>query len=367
MVTAPKRATTAAAAALALGCALVLAGCELLAVTPFPDFLGYTDISRDLSSEIKRVWDNWGEIEYQLAVVYTGSDAARVLLVVEPPSDQGGSFSYSGRLFMLDEDLNAIATISPVSDLDFFGRPFAYGHDGVLLVSNMLITAAGQIFDNSLPYLGLEGPAIADTAGTSTYVFSPPPGAFATFDIRWQRYFGPSDTSSNPDTIWSLPGTGSLEIIPPAARPGGSEDAGYQILDAVYDAATGEVTFLLSEPSQARVLAARTTLAAVVAGTAGPLAADGSSFPIEVSADRPLDARADAGGFFLRRRDGLLERYNWTASGSLSLVGDRKTLVGDRYFFRHYGFLSGASPSSREYMYRFDPSSRILTRYKRWW
>ena len=49
----------------------------------------------------------------------------------------------------------------------------------------------------------------------------------------------------------------------------------------------------------------------------------------------------------------------------LRLVGEKTSLAGDRYFFRHYAFLSGVTGG--EYMYRFDPSSRVLTRYTRWW
>jgi hypothetical protein len=356
-------------AAALLGCALLLGGCDLLTVTPFPAFLGYTDMSKDLASAVERVWDKPEEVSYQLEVVYTDTDAARVLLVIEPPSDSGGDYEYRGEMLMLDEDLNTVARVRPPSDLDFFARPFAYGHQaGVILVSNMLITSSGQPFDVSLTYLGLEGPAIADRLGTAagspaTYLFAPPPGEFATFDLTWQSYFQPS---TFPATIWSFLSSGTLPILPAGSRPSG-QDAGYQILDAVYNSATDEVTFLFSEPAEARVVAARALLSEIVDGTVTSLAGGAGSFPIDVEADRPLDARADTNGFFLRRREGVIERCTWTATGALRLVGEPRTLVGDRSFDRRYAFLAGNSPSGRRAMYRFDPASRVLTRYKRWW
>jgi hypothetical protein len=346
--------------------ALLLAGCELFTTTPFPEFLAYTDISVDLAREIEEIWERPGEIDYQLDVVYSPTEEARVLLVVEPPTDQDGGFEYKGRLLIFDEDLDLIAEVRPKSDFDFFARPYAYGHTaGIMLISNMLITAAGQLFDVSLTYQGLEGPAIVDP-GSATYLFAPPPGDFATYEIRQQGYTGlavfPGDVN-----LWSFAALVTFPIVPPGAQSS-DDDAGYQILDVVYNGLAGpndDVTFLLSEPSEGRVVAARRKLSDISGGSTTELVS--GSFPIEIEADRPLDYHADADGFFLRRRDGLLERHNWTVSGALELTGGGKTLVGDRYFARKYAFLSGATLSGNEYMYRFDPSSRVLTRYTRWW
>jgi hypothetical protein len=344
--------------------ATLLAGCDIVTTTPYPEFLGYTDLSVDLSGRIEEIWDSPGEVDYQLDVVYTATDPARVLLVVEPPSDSGDGFDYRGRLLMFDADLNLVETLSPLTDLDFFSRPFVYGHDGgVLLVSTMLIEPGGYLYDDSLTFEGLEGPAIADV-GVGTYVFSAPPGSFTTFDVSWREYTGTAVVNAGvSDTIYSPVGSGSFPIIPSAQS---GDDAGYQILDAYYNEATGEVTFLLSEPAAERVVAARTILADITGGSLTSLASGPNSFPIEVGADRPLDYHVDEDGFFLRRRDGLLERYDWTPTGELRQTR-KKTLIGDRYFFRSYAFLSGDSPTGEEYMYRFDPSARILTRYKKWW
>lgn len=363
-----------------LGAAFLSVGCDIVASTPFPEFLGYTDISVDLSSRIDDIWDDRGEIDYQLDVVYSTGNPARVLLVVEPPTDAGGTFDYRGRLMLFDEDLTLITTLQPVTDLDFFSRPFAYTHApdatdsvGVILLSTMFVQPDGYLYDASLSFLGLEGPAIADQdtppENGSTYVFSAPPGEFSTFEISWQAYGAglQVDRADDPDTIYAIGSgpadSGSFAIVPSSDQSG---DAGFQILDAIYNEATDEVTFLLSEPTAERVVAARTTLAEITGGSISSLASGSGGFPIEVPADRPLDYHVDEDGFFLRRRDGLLERYNWTPTGTLRQTGS-ETLTGDRYFFRQYAFLSGDSPSGSEYMYRFDPSSRILTRYKKWW
>ncbi len=344
---------------------VVLAGCDIVTSTPFPDFLGYTDISVNLSDEIDDIWGDRGEIEYELDVVYSATDVARVLLVVEPPAEYGDSFEYRGRLLIFDENLDLIVELEPPSDLDFFERPFAYTHDGLIIASTMLIQPDGYLYDASIVFQGLDGPAIADTANTRTYVFSPPAGAFSTFEIDWQEYFGTADTGTDPDTIYSLTASGSFPIVPPSAQSGGDE-SGYQILDAFYDEASDEVTFLLSEPTGPRVIVGRATLSDITAGTVDSLVEGPGAFSAEVSADRPLDYHIDENGFFLRRRDGLLGWYEWNASGDIS-DSESAIIAGDRYFFRQYAFLSGASPSGNEYMYRFDPDSRVLTRYTRWW
>ena len=145
-------------------------------------------------------------------------------------------------------------------------------------------------------------------------------------------------------------------------------------MGVVYDSANGgEVTFILSEPAQGRIVAARTSLCErhlrhralplLPSVTSWPV--DASAWPLSVTVDRP-DLHADINGFFMVQRDGWMTRYTWTPSGALSQVGTPQQIVGDRSLNRHYAFLLPQS-GGPQYMYRFDPASRILTRYKRWW
>jgi hypothetical protein len=114
------------------------------------------------------------------------------------------------------------------------------------------------------------------------------------------------------------------------------------------------------------------TLAAVTTGTgvllpnvtSWPVGAD--AWPVVVSQDRP-QLHADAGGIFMVQRDGWMTRYAWTVpSQALAWTGSPVQIVGDRSLSRLYAFLLPQS-GGPQYMYRFDPASRILTRYKRWW
>ena len=353
--------------------ALALSGCDVFSTTPFPDFLGYTDVSVDLSGAIRDISNDASGITYSLDVVYTASDQPRVLLLVEPPADPDADFDYRGELLLFDAGLDLVGSARPGSDLDTFGRPFAYAHDGDLLVSNSIIAADGSFID-SVTYQGYEGPAFIDPNTTGnphpprTYVFSLPPGDFAGFELVWEAY----DGDATPGSPYTLPVANPqpIPIIPASEQPNagtdGYDDLGYQLLDAAYNAATDEVTFLFSEPSEERVLAARAILDAIEGGSLTSLVSGPNNFPVEVEADRPLDAHADREGLFLRRRDGWLERHEWTTGGDLDARGSPERIVGDRYFDRQYGFLSGPDAATG-YMYRFDPSSRVLTRYRTWW
>ena len=63
-----------------------------------------------------------------------------------------------------------------------------------------------------------------------------------------------------------------------------------------------------------------------------------------------------------------MTRYTWTApSQALGWSGSPVQIVGDRSLSRRYAFLIEQTGNQYQYMYRFDPSSGILTRYKRWW
>ncbi|HYW85064.1 MAG TPA: hypothetical protein VFB30_17515, partial [Spirochaetia bacterium] len=144
------------------------------------------------------------------------------------------------------------------------------------------------------------------------------------------------------------------------------------LVGQAYNSTTDEVTFVLSEPAQGRIMAARIGRLAAISGTGVLLPSatswpvPASAWPVEIDVDRPA-LFVDIGGFFLVRRDGWMERYTWNAAGTpLALVGDPVRIVGDKSLSRGYAFLvpqGGGSP----YMYRFDPSSRVLTRYRRWW
>jgi hypothetical protein len=181
--------------------------------------------------------------------------------------------------------------------------------------------------------------------------------------LQWVEY-GP------PPIPYPVTSQGAVAIIPEAQQPaksaGDYDDLGFQLLDAVYNDDTDEVTFLFSEPSREKVYAARAGLEEIRSGQRSSLVDARGAFAVAVDADRPLDAHADRSGFFLRRRDGWLERYRWNEAGELSQKGSVQRIVGDRYFDRNYAFLSGVE-ANEPAMYRFDPSSQILTRYGKWW
>ncbi|TVR31947.1 MAG: hypothetical protein EA404_08770 [Spirochaetaceae bacterium] len=338
--------------------AVAVVGCDFLLTTPFPGFLGYTDISVDLTSRIESLHSNLGEVEFVLHTVYTNADVPRLILVAEPPSSsQSDAFSYRGRAFFFDEDLSFLNVASPSGELDTFGKPFAYGPDGNVLIGNTILSPDGEVL-GVLPYQGLEGPAVLETDEPSTVVFALAPGSYSGYDLEWLAY-------RTPPFPWSPDTQGTLPILPPGNRPS-SNDRAYQILDVVYHQTTEEMTFLLSQPAAGRIVAARASWPAIRDGLLDALAPSEGSFPIRIDADRPLDVHADTEGFFLRRRDGWMEYRRWTPDGPLELQGSEVRIVGDRFFRRAYAFFSGPDVGNH-YMYRFDASSRVLTRYRRWW
>ncbi len=332
--------------------------CEVLLTTPFPDFLGYTDISVDLDSEVGSIWSGTESIEYRMQVVASENEDPRLLLLVEPPTESGSSgFRYRGRLLVFDSDLNLLNTTAPLSDLDTFGRPFAFGPDGNILAGNTILDRDGLALD-TLPFLGVEGPGVTALNFTtpSALAFSLPPGEFTGFDLEWVQY--------TDDTFpWTVANDNTIAILPPDNRPS-SVSEGFQVLNAAFHPTSDQVTLLLSQPATQRVMAVRFNLPDLLDGGLTELATASNDFPISLDADRPLDTHATSDGFFLRRRDGWIEYHPWTSSGSLRSDGSPVQIVGDRSFNRSFAFLA---TGEQQFMYRFDPGSRVLTRYRRWW
>ena len=345
---------------------VLLAGCDIFSVSPFPGFVGMTDISIDLSSRINSITGGATPVNYDLQVVDQGGTSPRVLLLVEPPSsDPTLGFNYKGKLVLMDQDLNVVGQAGTATSLDYFSKPYAYGADGNILAGYTVLYPSGGT-KITLSSLGLEGFAFTD--GTSTYVFSTPGGQYASFDLNYMVY----------NSGWGLlyPSLQTLAIIPQAARPSTSDpnyaNLGYQLLGLAFDSASGgNITFVFSEPSAGLILVARMGLAAATSGsgvvlpgpTGWPVGA--GAWPLSLSVDRPA-LSTDAGGIFMVQRDGWMSRYTWTSPlQALAWTGSPVQIVGDRSLSRRYAFLM--PQTGPQYMYRFDPSSGILTRYKRWW
>lgn len=341
---------------IAPGCLLVaLASCDVLSVTPFPGFVDKTDKSIELGSRIDSISGGKSGIQYDLNVVTGSGQSPRLLLLVEPPSSENGGFDYTGQEIFMDEDLNVLGQAIVSSSLDYFSKPYSYTHDGKILAGYTLLTPSGAASTPTLSATGLEGFAFTD--GTRTYVFATPSGEYSSFDVSWLEY----------DTGWGILATGTLAVIPAASRPSSSDpnyaNLGYQLVGLAYNSSSSEITFVLSQPASGRIVAERCLLTTAI--TAGGVLHSGTQdWPVSLEADRPA-LFADTQGLFLVRRDGWMDRYPWTQTGTLSLSGSKTEIVGDRSLTRKYAFLADTGGSA--YMYRFDPSSRILTRYRRWW
>ncbi|NBC29222.1 MAG: hypothetical protein GVY29_04430 [Spirochaetes bacterium] len=322
--------------------ALVLAGCDLYnqavaaaQTTPFPQYLDETDGHIDLSDEVLATAGDSTDLSYDLAVVQRPGRESRILLLVEPPSsDPDLGFNYRGRLFLFDRELNLLSSAAPGSSFDYFGRPYTYAHDDNLLVAYTVLSQDGQETDIGTldPNHGLEG--FAFTNGTETYLFASPSGEYAAFVIDYAGYN---------EASWGRFLDGTLTIIPEEAQPTGEEpnisQLGYQLVGIAYNEETTEITFMLSEPSRGRVVAARTDLETATSGS-GVLLPDAeswqqASWPVTLEVDRP-DIHVDEDGFFVVRRDGWLERYSWTRQGELALQGERVRVVGDRSLTRQF-------------------------------
>ena len=352
---------------------ILLAGCELFTVSPFPGFVDKTDISIDLGSRVDAITGGASPVTYDLEVVDTAGLSPRVLLLVEPPSsDPSLGFNYKGKLIFMDQDFNVLGTAGTPTSLDYFSKPYAYAHDGNVLAGYMVLSPIGGTTSvgslNPPPPLG--GFAFIVPTGPGqpfTYVFATPAGQYASFDLNYTIYN---------NSTWTIAGQGTLAIIPQASRPSSSDpnyvNLGYQLLGLSYDSVTDEITFVFSEPAQGRILVARMTGAAATTGTgvllpgAPSWPVGGGAWPLAVTVDRP-QLSADAGGIFMVQRDGWMTRYTWTPTGALAWLGSPLQIVGDRSLSRHYAFLIPQTAGLNQYMYRFDPASRILTRYRRWW
>jgi hypothetical protein len=352
---------------------LCLAGCEIFTVTPFPAFTSMTDVSVDLAGRIDTIAAGQTHLTYDLTVVDDPSFEPRVLLLVEPPSsDPDVGFNYTGQLIFMDKDLNVVGQAATPTSLDYFSKPYSYAPDGTILAGYTVLTPNGKSTttpspDGLLnPPPGLEGFSFTD--GSDTYIFSTPAGQYASFDLQFAILL---------PTTWGYsltPNGTSLAIIPQDARPATTDpnytNLGYQLVGLAYDNSTTDVTFVLSEPAQGRIMTVRLDLITATSGTGvllpsatkWPVSAD--AWPLAVTVDRP-ELHADSGGFFMVQRDGWLTRYNWALTGDPKLSGSPLQIVGDRSLSRHYAFLT--SDTAGQYMYRFDPASRVLTRYKRWW
>jgi hypothetical protein len=356
---------------------LCLAGCEIFTVTPFPGFTDRTDIAINLGARIDAIANGQSPINYDLAVADYPSQQPRVLLLVEPPSsDPTEGFKYTGQIILMDQDLKVLGQATTEDTGKYFSRPYSYAADtnsptgfDILAGYTALNPASGNRVITLTPS-GLEGFAFTD--GSNTYAFSTPAGQYASFDLQFVEY-------TNTWGILAPPASGNtVAIIPPAARPSTSDpnyaNLGYQLVGLAYDSATTNVTFVLSEPAQGRIVAARMSLSAAVnTSTAGVLLPGATSWPVPasawptaVNADRP-ELHADAGGFFMVQRDGWMTRYTWDTSGGTPTLTGSRQVVGDRSLSRHYAFLIPQTAGLTQYMYRFDPASRTLTRYKRWW
>jgi len=357
--------------------ALLLAGCDVFTASPFPGFTYATDISVNLGSRINSIASGKSPISYDLEVVDVPSAllsvfptlSPRVLLLVEPPSsDPSLGFDYKGQLIFMDQDLNVLGQAATPTSLDYFSKPYSYAADGNIMAGYIVLNPSGG-FSHKNVSLGLEGfsfTVVTPGPTVSTYVFSTPSGQYASFDLDYAIY----------NNTWGIIDSGhTLAIIPQAARPSSSDpnypNLGYQLLGVSYDGASGNVTFVFSEPSTANIVVARMPLATATSGsgvilpgaTGWPV--DPGSWPLSLSQDRPA-LSADAAGIFMVQRDGWMTRYAWTApSQTLGWSGGPVQIVGDRSLSRRYAFLIPQTGS--QYMYRFDPSSGILTRYKRWW
>lgn len=335
----------------------LLSSCDILTTTPFPGFIDKTDISIDLASHVDSIGGGKAGTSFDLAVVPGATP--RVLLLVEPPSsDSSGTFNYTGQLIFMDKDLNVVGQAATASPTDYFSKPYTYTHDGTNILAGytVLTQDGGKTSASQSSPTGIVGYAFA--TATETYTFATTPsGAYASFDLTWRGY--------NNGSAWSIDGnSGTIAIIPQASRPSDS-NLGYQLAGLSFNSASSEITFVFSQPSVGRVVAVRTTLAGVTSGGNPVIFPSGEAWPVSIDADRPA-VFADTEGLFLVRRDGWLDRQSWTQTGALSLTGTTR-IVGDKSLSRRYAFLAQQASSGPSYMYRFDPSSRILTRYRRWW
>ena len=345
--------------------ALSLAGCQLFTTTPFPAFVDKTDISIDLSSRINSIAAGKGISSYDLEVVTDPQQVqpTMVLLVAVPPStDSSGAYKYTGKIIFMDQDLNVLGEASTKTTLDYFVKPYAYAATGEILAGYTVLTLTGAPGSATLPATGLEGFAFANNPAapptpSHTYVFAVPSGQYSSFDLARYEY----------DNNWGILSGGTLPIVDPTSSDRNDSTLGYQLVGLSYDWMSDVITFILSQPGTGKIVATRVSRPLATGASPPPLLALGASWPVSVNVDRPA-VSVDGKGMFLVRRDGWMDRYTWTqAPPGAPAAGSPTEIVGDRSLTRQYAFLVDQTGSGPSYMYRFDPSSRVLTRYKEWW
>jgi hypothetical protein len=380
-----------------------LAGCDavtldFLGASAFPDFVSYTDSSVDLSDEIRSIIeepvqvtttnadgestaetevraDPISSVAFDLAVVRSPGRTPLVLLLVEPPAIVSETqYTYRGKLIILEESGGQLTVrnsgVGPDREDDpfgFFGRPFAYAHDGNLLTGYTVLDPAGEQTNVGQVELLRGRSGFAFSTNDDTYVVSAPPGDFAGFSLNLFGFF---------EADWQQLFDLGAEITPPGARPPADDpniaQLGYQLSALSYDPNLDSVNLLLSEPAEGRLHATRIALSELSSGS-GVLLPDADAWPVpaglwpvSLEVDRPA-VFADQEGFFLVRRDGVLDRYSWTEDGGSLGVSTPVRIVGDRSLRRRYAFLVRDEAEGPSFMYRFDPTSQTLTRYRKWW
>ena len=299
------------------------------------------------------------DVRYDLAFV-TNNTTDLLLLRVTPTNTDPDSFEDLTRVIVMDQDATEIVRVRPEpATLDYLTRPYGLALNDNLLIGYSVYDLSGA--DPSpepavevAPH-GLEGFVISDPPGADpdeTYLFAPVSGAFSSFHLELRSY----ESAAPPD--WAFTVAFEPEQVNIIAD-GTTQSAdltlvqlGYQLLGITYDGI--DVRFLLSRPSEQIVIGATAPLTGILDGTITELISEDDPVDFSISADRPR-AVADEEGFFLLRRNGRFERYNWDGD----LVAE---VSGDISFSVYYAF---DGPGNRAY--RYDPGTSTLSIYDGWW
>ncbi len=344
-----------------LAAALLPISCDFF-TSPIPGF-----INGVLSNQVVDVADIVGdatpsEVRYDLAFITNGVTDL-LLLRVTPPNPDPDSFVDLTQVIVMDPDGTEIGRLIPEPDtLDYLTRPYGLALNGDLLVGfsifDLVDVAASEdpfVTPTEVSPHGLEGFVISDPPGAApvaTYLFAPVSGLFTSFHLEIRSY----ESAAPPDwafTIATEPG--QLNIVSDGttlSADASQAQLGYQLLGMTYDGT--DVRFLLSRPVDRVVLAVTAPLADILDGSLTQLISGDDAIEFQIDADRPR-ASVDDDGFFLLRRNGRFERYDWT--GALE-----SRVSGDTSFTRYYTF---NVPGDRAY--RFDPATSTLSIYEGWW
>lgn len=338
-----------------LAVAILTVSCDYLA-SPLPGFLSGIEQNVTISPSAN-VTEVVGEVRFELAMVGDVRSADRRLLVkAEAVSNDPTQFSYGGELIIFTPDLVEERRLLPESELDFLSRPYGYGHDGNLMVGYSVYGTDSerpiQVLD---PRHGLEGFITVDTALPSTHLIAAPGGQFSAFHLEIRSYQQPAPN-------WALlPRAEQLAIEPDGVALSANPQllqSGYQLLGIARSGPAGDtLLLLLSRPSEQLVVGASIVFAEALDPSVDPrpvLLPDASARLFTIDADRPR-ASVDEDGFFLLRRNGWFERYDW--QGQLEA-----RVTGDTSFTRSYTF-----DYEEGFFYRFDSQTRVLSRIRGWW